>query len=131
MLSFIMCAQSRALLHQMKRLTPAIIKEASANDLKFTQPMIVALRSGDPLKIAEFDDISVDEEFIWKERQHDIEMEERVNDAIVAKRQDMKSKRQSSHDALYFSICSSNLFPYLGQDGIRHIIGTVVKSSQC
>jgi len=124
-----MCAQSRALLHGGRKLTTSIIREAAANDLKFTQPMITALRSGDPLKIAEFDDISIDEEMIWKNLQHDIEMEERVNDAIVAKRQDMKSKRQSSHDALYFSICSSNLFPYLDQDTIRHIIDTVVKSS--
>lgn len=124
-----MCAQSRALLHQMKKLTPVIIKEAAINDLKFTQPMIAALRSGDPLKIAEFDDISIDEENIWKSLQHDIEMEERVNDAIAAKRQDMKSKRQSSHDTLYFSICSSNLFPHLNQKVIRQIIDTVVKST--
>lgn len=124
-----MCAQSRALLRQMKRMTPAIIKEAAANDLKFTQPMIAALRSGDPSKIAEFDDISIDEETIWKNLQHDIEMEERVNDAIATKRQEMKNKRQSAHDALYFSICSSNLFPQLRQDVIRNIIDTVVKST--
>ena len=91
-----MCAQSRALLHNVKTMTPAMIKEAAVNDLKFTQPMITALRSGDPLKIAEFDDISIDEEIIWRNLQHDIEMEDRVNEAISSKRQEIKNKRQSS-----------------------------------
>lgn len=121
-----MCAQSRALLHHVSTMTSAIIKEAAINDLKFTQPMIAALRSGDPLKIAEFDDISIDEEIIWQNLQHDIEMEGRVNEAIASKRQEIKNKRQSSHDALYFTICSSNLFPDLSQDAIRNIIDTVI-----
>lgn len=125
-----MCAQSRALLNQMKKLTLAIITETAANDLRFTQPMIVALRSGDPLKIAAFDDIRIDEEYVWKNIQHDIEMEERVNDAIAAKKQDMKSKRQNAHDSLYFTICSSNLFPHLSQDQLRNIIDAVVKSCE-
>lgn len=123
-----MCSQSRALLQQMKKLTPALIKETAANDLKFTQPMITALRSGDPLKIAEFDDITIDEEAVWKNIQHDIEMEERVNEAITAKKQDIKAKRQNAHDSLYFSICSSNLFPLLSQDEIRNILEAVIKS---
>ncbi len=122
-----MCSQSRALLKQMKKLTPAIIKETAANDLRFTQPMITALQSGDPLKIATFDDISIDETDVWQNIQHDMEMEERVNDAIAVKRQDMKVKRQNSHDSLYFSICSSNLFPQLGQTEIRQILDTVIK----
>lgn len=125
-----MCSQSRALMNQMKKLTPAIIKETAVNDLRFTQPMITALRSGNPLKIAEFDDIRIDEEDVWKNLQHDIDMEERVNDAITAKRKDMKSRRQNSHDSLYFSICSSNLFPNLGQDEIRKILDTVIESCE-
>ena len=44
------------------------------------------------------DDISIDEADVWKNLQHDLEMEERVNDAIAIKRQDMKAKRQNSHD---------------------------------
>jgi len=123
-----MCAQSRALLNQMKKMTPAIVKETAANDLKFTQPMITALRSGDPLKIAEFDDIRIDEEDVWQKLQHDIEMEERVNEAIAAKRKDMKNKRRNSHDSLYFSICSSNLFSHLEHDEIRKILDTVISN---
>ena len=57
-------------------------------------------------------------------------MEERVNDAITAKKQDMKAKRQNSHDSLYFTICSSNLFPNLDQDELRNILNTVVKSCE-
>ena len=125
-----MCSQSRALLNQINKLTPAVIKETATNDLRFTQPMIIALRSGDPLKIAAFDDIRIDEECIWKDIQHDIEMEERVNDAITAKKQDMKAKRQHSHDSLYFTICSSKLFPHLNQDELRNILNTVVKSCE-
>lgn len=125
-----MCSQSRTLLNQMKKLTPSIIKETAVNDLKFTQPMITALRSGNPLKIAEFDDIRIDEEEIWKNLQHDIDMEERVNDAISAKKRDMKERRHNSQDSLYFSICSSNLFPNLGQDEIRKILDTVIESCE-
>ncbi|MDD4591928.1 MAG: ATP-binding protein, partial [Parabacteroides sp.] len=125
-----MCSQSRALLNQMKKMTPAIIKETADNDLRFTQPMITALRSGDPLKIAEFDDIRIDEEDVWKNLQHDIEMEERVNEAITAKKKDMKNRRQNSHDSLYFSICSSNLFPHLGQDEIRKILDNVISNCE-
>jgi len=88
-----MCSQSRALLNHMKKLTPAIIKETAVNDLKFTQPMITALRSGNPLKIAKFDDIRIDEEDVWKNLQHDIDMEERVNDAIAAKKKRYEVKK--------------------------------------
>jgi len=125
-----MCSQSRALLNRMQRMTPAIIKETAADDLRFTQPMITALRSGDPLKIAEFDDIRIDEEDVWKNLQHDIEMEERVNDAITAKKREMKTRRQNSHDSLYFSICSSNLFPHLAQEEIRKILDTVISNCE-
>lgn len=124
-----MCSQSRALMNRMKKLTPAIIKETAYNDLRFTQPMITALRSGDPLKIAQFDDIKIDEEDIWKNLQHDMEMEERVNEAITAKKKDIKARRVNSYDSLYFSICSSNLFPYLEQDEIRKILDTVIEHS--
>lgn len=124
-----MCSQSRALLNNRKKMAPDIVKEAANHDLKFTQPMIEALRSGDPLKIAEFDDITLDEELIWKNLQHDLEMEERVKDAISNKRKEIKDRRQSAVDSLYFNICSSNLFPQLRQDSIRHILDTVVKNS--
>lgn len=125
-----MCSQSRALLSQMKKMTTVIIKETAANDLRFTQPMITALRSGNPLKIAEFDDIRIDEEGVWHNLQHDIAMEERVNEAITAKRKDMKTRRQNTHDSLYFSISSSNLFPYLGQDEIRKILDAVISNCE-
>jgi len=125
-----MCSQSRALMNQMKKLTSAVIKDTSAKDLQLTQPMITALRSGDPQKIAEFDDIRIHDEDIWKNLQHDMEMEVRVNDAITAKKKDMKARRQNSHDSLYFSICSSNLFPNLGQDEIRKILDTVIESCE-
>lgn len=125
-----MCSQSRSLLNQMKKMTPSIIKETATNDLRFTQPMIIALRSGDPLKIAEFDDIRINEEDVWKSLQHDIEMEERVNEAITTKRKDMKTRRQNSHDSLYFSICSSNLFPHLGQNEIKKILDTVISNCE-
>jgi hypothetical protein len=124
-----MCSQSRALLQQKKKLTPALVKETAINDLKLTQPMITALRSEDPIKIAEFDDIIIDEETIWKNIQHDIEMEERVSEAIAAKKQDIQNKRQNAHDTLYFSICSSNLFPNLSPEEIRNILDTVVKNT--
>ena len=125
-----MCSQSRALMNQMKKLTSAIIKDTSAKDLQLTQPMITALRSGDPQRIAEFDDIRIHDEDVWKNLQHDMEMEVRVNDAITAKKKDMKTRRQNSHDALYFSICASNLFPNLGQDEIRKILDVVIESCE-
>jgi len=121
-----MCSQSRAMLNQMKQLTPGLIRDTSKKDLALTQPMIAALRSGDPLKIAKFDDIQIDYEDIWKKLQHDLELQERINEAITTKREELKTKRQKSHDSLYYSICSSNLFPYLGQDDIRTILDTVI-----
>lgn len=121
-----MCSQSRALLNQMKRLTPKIIKETSAKDFKLTQPMIIALRSGDPNEIAKYDDIKIDDEGIWRNLQHDMEVEERINKAINAKREEFKSKRQDSHDNIYTDICASNLFTYLDKNEIRTIVDAVI-----
>lgn len=121
-----MCSQSRALLNQMKKLTPKIIKETSAKDLKLTQPMIIALRSGNPNEIAKYDDIKTDDEGIWKNLQHDMEVEERVHKAINAKREALKTKRQNSHDNIYTDICASNLFTYLGKDEIRTMVDAVI-----
>lgn len=50
-------AQVRAILSGKERVTPAVIKSAARDHLRLAQPVLKALRSGEPGEIARYDDI--------------------------------------------------------------------------
>lgn len=50
-------SQFRAISTNCKKITPALMKQVALEDLKLIRPMLDALRSGDPDRIAKYDDI--------------------------------------------------------------------------
>ena len=52
-----MLAQIRAMTTGRERLTPTLIQSVATDSLRLAQPMLAALRSGDPMKLAQFEDI--------------------------------------------------------------------------
>jgi len=52
-----MLAQIRAMTTGRERVTPTLIQSVAADSLRLAQPMLQALRSGDRMKLAQFEDI--------------------------------------------------------------------------
>jgi hypothetical protein len=52
-----MLAQIRAMTTGRERVTPALIRSVAADSLRLAQPMLRALRSGDRMQLAQFEDI--------------------------------------------------------------------------
>lgn len=50
-------AQLRVIYDETERITPEVIQRISREDLRLVQPMLAALRSGDPKQIMKYDDI--------------------------------------------------------------------------
>ncbi len=52
-----MLAQFRAMTTGREQVTEAVIRSVAADSLQLARPMLVALRSGDPIKLSQFEDI--------------------------------------------------------------------------
>jgi hypothetical protein len=52
-----MLAQIRAMTTGREQVTTALIQSVAADSLRLAQPMLAALRSGDPMQLAQFEDI--------------------------------------------------------------------------
>lgn len=52
-----MLAQIRAMTTGREQVTPALMQSVAKDSLRLAQPMLAALRSGDPMKLAQFEDI--------------------------------------------------------------------------
>ena len=51
-------AQARAITDASERLTPELLTRVAMEEFDFVEPMLDAIRSGDPLRIAEFEDLT-------------------------------------------------------------------------
>lgn len=52
-------AQSRAIMTGLERITPRLLRQVYEDELKFVHPMIEALKSGDPNRIALYSDLTI------------------------------------------------------------------------
>lgn len=52
-------AQCRAIMTGLERITPRLLKQVYEDELKFVHPMIEALKSGDPNRIALYSDLTI------------------------------------------------------------------------
>lgn len=52
-------AQGRAIMTRLERITPNLLRQVYEDELKFVHPMIEALKSGDPNRIALYSDLTI------------------------------------------------------------------------
>ncbi|MGZ4979436.1 MAG: hypothetical protein ACXV8O_20045 [Methylobacter sp.] len=52
-------AQMRAIVTRTERVTPQLMKKVYDDELKPVHPMLAALRSGDPERIAQYSDLTI------------------------------------------------------------------------
>ena len=52
-------AQGRAIMTRLERITPSLLRQVYEDELKFVHPMIEALKSGDPNRIALYSDLTI------------------------------------------------------------------------
>ncbi len=52
-------AQCRAIMTGLERITPSLLRQVYEDELKFVHPMIEALKSGDPNRIALYSDLTI------------------------------------------------------------------------
>lgn len=52
-------AQCRAIMTKLERITPSLLRQVYEDELKFVHPMIEALKSGDPNRIAMYSDLTI------------------------------------------------------------------------
>ena len=122
-------AQNRAISEGKTALTPEFINKTANEDLKLIKPMIVALRSKNPLEIAKFDDLSIDEDAILKHYEHNIAMSERVQEKIRQRKEELEDVRSKVNDNLFIEFSTSGLFTSIKPDTMREIIDSTVSNS--
>lgn len=124
-----MFAQNRAISEGKTALTPETINKTANEDLKLIKPMIMALRSGNPMEIAKFDDLTIDENAILKHYEQDIAMSERVQEKIRQKKEELEDVRGKANDDLFIEFSTSGLFTSIKTDTMRKIIDSIVTNS--
>jgi len=124
-----MFAQNRAISEGKTALTPEIINKTANEDFKLIKPMIVALRSENPLEIAKFDDLSIDEDAILKHYEHNIAMSERVQEKIRQRKEELEDVRSKVNDDLFIEFSTSGLFTSIKPDVMKKIIDSTVANS--
>ena len=89
-----MLAQIRAMTTGRERVTPALIQSVATDSLRLAQPMLAALRSGDPMKLAQFEDIQpldISTAFAVTQKQPTLAKTQKVNSVSVQSDMPVKS----------------------------------------
>lgn len=89
--------QVKAISTGVEEITPQLIKQVAAENLKMVQPMLDALKSGDYKKIALYEDIcTIDLENFLASQKKDIDFTKRIKEFKDAKKQSEKSIQEDA-----------------------------------
>jgi hypothetical protein len=122
-----MLAQERALSSGLERITARLIKEVMENDLNLIKDIIKALKKNDIAKIANYDDITIDMDYLLENINRDVEVRERVTKQVEIQRTNRSNQSSSIKEQLLTEIIALGLFENLGYGDIEEIIEDSIK----
>jgi hypothetical protein len=122
--------QNAAIIEHSDRITPEFVHKIAKKDLSLVRPMIEALRSKNPLEIAKFDDLTIDQNAVVKQYQQDIKLNEDRQKMIEDMVAQTKNTRKTTAENLHTDFCVSGLFRNLPSTIMKRIIDTVVNEEQ-
>ncbi len=120
--------QNAALISNKDKITPKLIREVARTDLILVKPMMEALRSGNPLEIARFDDLTVDESQVLSHYHKDMLLDTRRQELINESILKIEQEKEYRQDQLYSEFYISKLFSYVPNQVMRKIVNDIVKA---
>ncbi|MTI47818.1 MAG: hypothetical protein FH761_08255 [Firmicutes bacterium] len=100
-----MATQLEAILSKKERITPQLIKKVANEHMRLTNPMISALRSGDPQKISKYEDLyCVDYDAIRQNYKQEFENQEQIKAIYESRNREMDSNKQEIKNELIFTM---------------------------
>jgi DUF438 domain-containing protein len=122
-----MLAQERALASGLEKITVSLIKEVMDNDLNLIKEIITALRKNDTEKIARYDDIAIDMDYLLENINRDIEVRARVVERAEKQKASISNKKTSFKEQLMTDVMSLGLFKNLDYNNIEDTIEDILK----
>ena len=105
-----MATQLEAILSKKKRITPQLIKKVANDYMKLTNPMISALKSGDPQEIGKYEDLyCVDYNDIRDSYEKKFANQEKIKAIYESKHKEIELKEQEIKNELVFTMLEIGL----------------------
>ena len=100
-----MATQLEAIMCKEEKITPDLIRKVAKEKMKLTSPMISAIRSGDPNKIAKYEDLYVvDYELIKSDYKEEFDNQEKIKKLYEFKNKEIELNKQEKTNELIFSM---------------------------
>ncbi|TCO71811.1 ATP-binding protein [Marinisporobacter balticus] len=120
-------AQERALNTDKEKLTKAIIKKASKEDLHMIQPMIKALRSNNRQQINNYEDIAINLDDISFSHKRDIDLAGKIKEMAKHQEKYFEMKRNNIVENLIVEVSTLGIFDELTEKEIGDLVKRTVQ----
>jgi len=123
-------AQARAIDSGLEKVTPQLIKKVAKEDLKILQPMLDALKSGNPSDIAKYEDIvPIDIEEYIQNRMPVIDLKARVLEKKEKIALDRTNKELPILEKIILSLINLDVNEKIAESAAKHALKNSPKSS--
>jgi hypothetical protein len=120
-------AQERALNTDKEKLTKAIIKKASKEDLHMIQPMIKALRSNNREQINNYEDIAINLDDISFSHKRDIDLAGKIKEMAKHQEKYFEMKRNNIAENLIVEVSTLGIFNELTEKELGDLVKKTVQ----
>ncbi|WP_420829643.1 ATP-binding protein [Crassaminicella indica] len=120
-------AQERALNTDKEKLTKAIIKKASKEDLHMIQPMIKALRSNNREQMNNYEDIAINLDDISFSHKRDIDLAGKIKEMAKHQEKYFEMKRNNIVENLIVEVCTLGIFDELTEKELGDLVKRTVQ----
>ena len=128
-INLFMLVQAQAVFNNTEKITVELIHQVAKNDLKLTNKVIEAIRTGNLEEMANYEDISIEVENALESKQKQEQQRARIRESSNQYKEKIDLNKKVSKENLMEGILSIDIFSEIKYEKLEKIVEKVLKES--
>lgn len=128
-INLFMLVQAQAVFNDKEKITAELIHQVAKNDLKLTNKVIEAIRTGNLEEMANYEDISIEVENALESKQQQEQQRERIRELSNQYKEKIDLNRKANKENLIKGILSIDIFAEIKYEKLEKIVEKVLKEN--
>ncbi|EDT74378.1 ATP-binding protein [Clostridium butyricum] len=128
-INLFMLVQAQAVFNNTEKITVELIHHVAKNDLKLTNKVIEAIRTGNIEEMANYEDISIEVENALENKQQQEQQRERIRELSNQYKEKINLNRKANKENLIKGILSIDIFAEIKYEKLEKIVEKVLKEN--
>ncbi len=128
-INLFMLVQAQAVFNNTEKITVELIHQVAKNDLKLTNKVIEAIRTGNLEEMANYEDISIEVENVLQNKRQQEQQRERIKELSKQYKEKIDFNRKANKENLIKGILSIDIFAEIKYEKLEKIVEKVLKEN--